>query len=188
MKSNIFAKSFITGLAALGFSGSLLASGFEFNLSDDSVYGKYTSTDELPVQFGAGYLYHEGGRNLFNLDLHAQNTSSFQGQRVHTGIGFKTIGYKEHGVDGLGVGLGGFGEMELSQVPGLSLSASGHYAPSILTFSDTDNFTWLEAAANYQVMPNADVQVGYRYVEAGFDHTKDRSVESTGFLGFRFHF
>ncbi len=181
-------KSIFTGITAFGFSSSLLAGGFQFNLTDDSVYGKLTSSDDIPMHVEAGYLYHEGGRNLAHLDFHAQDVSSFQGQRTHVGIGFRTIGYLEHDTDGLGIGLGGFGEIEINQVPGLSLSAAGHYAPSILTFSDTDSFTWLETSMNYSVMPSADVQLGYRYVEVGFEDGKDRTAESAGFLGVRFNF
>ncbi|GLQ32606.1 YfaZ family outer membrane protein [Litoribrevibacter albus] len=180
--------SALTLACAVAFSASAQAGDFELQLSDDSVYAEVSSPDSTPMRFSAGYLYHEDSRNVMNLDFHAQNKSSFQGNDTHVGLGMKGIGYHEHNLDGLGMGLGGFGEIELNQVPGLSLGGSLHYSPSILTFSDVDDFLWLEAYSNYAVMPNAAVQFGYRYIKADMEEGKDRSLESSAFLGIRFQF
>jgi hypothetical protein len=165
-----------------------MAESFDLQLSNSSVYAKASSSENAPVQVSGGYLYHEASRNIFHLDFHAQNNSSLRGNDTRTGLGLKAIGYHEHDVDGLGLALGGFGEVELNKVPGLKLGGSLHYSPNILTFSDTDDFLWLEAYSAYSVMPNADVQLGYRYIKADIDGGKNGSLESTAFLGLSFKF
>jgi len=184
-------KSAVTFAAALTASfttASALASDLELQLSNRSVYASASSPESTPMQFSAGYLYHEESRNVLNLDAHAQNLSSVQGNDTHIGIGVRGIGYHEHNIDGLGVSLGGFGEIKLSQVPGLSMGTSLHYAPKILTFSDVEDFLWIEAYSAYAVIPNADVQLGYRYIKADIEDGDSNKVESSGFLGIKFKF
>lgn len=169
-------------------SSSAVAGDFEIQLSNSSVYAKATSPDSTPMRFSAGYLYHEKSRNVINLDMHAQSKSNVQGNDTHVGLGLRAIGYHEHNVDGLGLALGGFGEIELNRVPGLSVGGSLHYSPDILTFSDVDDFLWFEAYTGYAVIPNADVQFGYRYIKADIDDGKNGSIESSAFIGLRFQF
>ncbi|MFC3152985.1 YfaZ family outer membrane protein [Litoribrevibacter euphylliae] len=190
----LFSKTYSSSLtlaltcATAFVSSSALAGEFEIQLSNSSVYAEASSPDSTPMQFSAGYLYHEESRNVINLDMHAQNQSSVQGNDTHVGVGLRGIGYHEHNTDGLGLALGGFGEIELNRVPGLSVGGSLHYSPDILTFSDVDDFLWFEAYTGYSVIPNADVQFGYRYIKADVDGGKNGSVESTGFVGLRFQF
>jgi len=183
----------VSTLAAAAFSTSLIstsasASEFELSLSNSSVYAEATSSDQAPAQVALGYLYHEESRNVLNLDFHAQNKSELQGNATHVGVGVRAIGYHEHDTDGLGLALGGFGEIELQQVPGLSIGGSAHYSPSILTFSDVDNFLWLEAEAAYAVIPNADVLLGYRYIKNDYENGGSKSAESSAFIGLKFQF
>ncbi len=45
--------------------------------------------------------------------------------------------------DGGAVGLGGFATVNIPDVPGLSFTGGLHYAPSILSFGDSDDMTSL---------------------------------------------
>lgn len=180
----------VSALLAFGLSQSLFAAEIDFALSDKSVYGKLTVTpDRSKINVAAGYLYHTDSRNVYHLDLHAQGQTVMGNLPTTAGIGFKAMGYKEGNIDGLGLGIGGFADVNIPEVPGLSATAAFHYAPSILSTSDMENFKWFEAAASYRVIQNADVQAGYRYVGVEIEGTNNnRTVESGLFLGIKLLF
>lgn len=172
-----------------GLSNSIGAAEVDFTISDKSVYGGLTVTpDSSKMNLAAGYLYHTDNRNTYHLDLHAQGQTVLGNLPTTAGVGFRAIGYKEGDIDGHGIGIGGFGDVNIPDVPGLSAVASFHYAPTILSFSDAENIKWFDAAMSYRVIQNADVQVGYRYVHVAIDDAKDRLADSSLFLGLKMHF
>ena len=72
-------------------------------------------------------------------------------------------------MDGGAVGLGGYATVNIPRVPGLSLTGGLHYAPSILSFGDSDDMTSLELRGSYRVIRNAEVFAGYRYLNTELD-------------------
>jgi hypothetical protein len=189
MKALSLKTAVISGLAALSLSSSVFASGnFELSLSNSSVYAEASSSNDAAMQVAAGYLYHEESRNVINVDFNAQNQRDFHGHNVHLGVGIRGMAYREHETDGIGIGLGGFGEIDITEAPGLSLGASAYYSPNILTFSDSENILWAEAVAAYAIIPNAKAQIGYRYIHAEFQNNQDFSVEASAFAGIKFEF
>ena len=65
----------------------------------------------------------------------------------------------------------GYATVNIPNVPGLSVGGSAHYAPSILSFGDSDAVTDIEARVSYRVIRNADVYAGYRYVNTDLDNS-----------------
>ncbi len=172
-----------------GLSNSVCAAEVDFTISNKSVYGGLTITpDSSKVNLSAGYLYHTDNRNSYHFDVHAQGQTVLGNLPTTAGIGFRGMGYKEGNIDGYGIGIGGYGDVNIPEVPGLSAVASFHYAPTILSFSDAENFKWFDAAISYRVIQNADVQVGYRYVHVAIDDAKDRLADSGLFLGLKMQF
>ena len=173
------------------FSSATLthATELDFALGDDSVYGVITPTNSRSnAHFSFGYLYHEKGRNVYHIDLHAQGQTVLGNLPTTAGIGFKFMGYKEHSAESYGAGIGGFGEINIPDVPGLSAMGSLHYAPSILTTGDSKSMTWLDLGASYRMIRNADIQGGYRYVNTRIEGASGHTIESGLFIGFRLHF
>ncbi len=141
------------------------AADADLSLTNNSVKGQIDFLNPgSDLQMGAGYTYHQGGRNLFNLDFHAQGRTAIGNLPTTAGIGMKAIGYDQDNLSGGALGLGGFGTVNIPRVPGLSVTGSLHYAPSILSFGDSDNMTALELRASYRVIRNAEVYGGYRYI------------------------
>lgn len=59
---------------------------------------------------------------------------------------------------------------EHSDRAGLSFGGSLHYAPSILSFGDSDDMTSVELrGGSYRVIRNAEVFAGYRYLNTELD-------------------
>jgi hypothetical protein len=78
--------------------------------------------------------------------------------------------------------------MNLPDTPGLSLELQAHYAPSVLSFKDSDDFTRTHFQLNYRIIKSADVSVGYRYINTGIENADDHTFESGAYLGLRLIF
>ncbi|GHD54124.1 YfaZ precursor [Marinobacter persicus] len=147
------------------------ASDLDLSLTNDSVKGQYnfmSSKDD--IQFGAGYTYHEGSRHIANGDFYAQGQTALGNLPTTAGLGARAIGWDDDSdANGGAVALGGFSQVNIPAVPGLSVSGSLHYAPSILSFGDSDDMTNVELRGSYRIIRNAEVFAGYRYLNTDID-------------------
>ncbi|PAV26099.1 hypothetical protein CF392_07665 [Tamilnaduibacter salinus] len=174
---------------ALGLAAPVAAADFDVSLTDDSVKGQFnTMPRQSEIQLGAGYTYHEGSRHILNLDLHAQGQTAIGNLPTTAGIGFRAIGWDDDPADGGAVGVGGFATVNVPNVPGLSVGGSLHYAPSILSFGDSDDMTSFDAQASYRLIRNAEIFGGYRYVNTDLDPRGDLTLDEGVMAGIRLFF
>jgi len=146
------------------------ASDVDLSLTNDSVKGQvnfFGTNDEL--QIGTGYTYYDGGRDIFNVDFHAQGRTAIGNLPTTAGIGMRGIYWDDDKIDGGALALGGFANVSIPAVPGLSVTGGLHYAPRILSFGDSDDLTSLELRVSYRVIRNAEVFAGYRYLNTELD-------------------
>ena len=169
----LFRTSVIALPAALSIAAApALAADADFSLTNESVKGQVNFFDvRSDIQAGAGYTYHEGSRHLINGEFHAQGQTALGNLPTTAGIGFRGLLWDDDDLDGGGVGIGGYATVNIPNVPGLSVGGSAHYAPSILSFGDSDAVTDIEARVSYRVIRNADVYAGYRYVNTDLDNS-----------------
>lgn len=167
-----------------------LAADADFSLTNESVKGQVNFfSAQSDMQVGAGYTYHEGSRHLINGEFHAQGQTALGNLPTTAGIGFRGLLWDDDDLDGGGVGIGGFATVNIPTVPGLSFGGSAHYAPSILSFGDSDNVTDLEARVSYRVIRNADVYAGYRYVNTDLDDShSDVDLDEGVLVGMKIFF
>lgn len=170
-------------------STSVLAADADISLTNDSAKGQVnffeTNSD---MQLGAGYTYHEGGRHIGNVDFHAQGRTALGNLPTTAGLGLRGIGWEQDRLDGGAVGLGGFATVNIPNVPGLSFTGALHYAPSILSFGDSDDLTSLELRGSYRVIRNAEVFVGYRYLNTDFEGRGDLDLDEGVLAGMKLFF
>lgn len=146
------------------------AADFDISLTNDSAKGQLNLFDtNSDIQFGGGYTYHEGSRHLLNADFHAQGRTALGNLPTTAGLGFRALGWDDDTLDGGAVGLGGFATVNIPDVPGLSVTGGLHFAPSILSFGDSDDMTSVEVRASYRVIRNAEVFAGYRYLNTDLE-------------------
>ncbi len=170
----------VTRISALALSlaaAPVFASDLDLSLTNDSVKAQvnfFGSQNDL--QLGTGYTYHEGSRHIGNVDFHAQGRTAIGNLPTTAGIGMRGIAWDDDDLDGGAVGLGGFATVNVPDVPGLSFTGSLHYAPSILSFGDSDDMTSLELRGSYRVIRNAEVFAGYRYLNTELDFARSPDV------------
>merc|ERR1712023_229716 len=106
------------------------------------------------------------------------------------GIGMRGIYWDQSRADGGAVGLGGFATVNIPNVPGLSFTGGLYYAPSILSFGDSDDMTSLELRGSYRVIRNAEVFAGYRYLntELDFRGSPDENLDEGVLAGIKIFF
>ncbi|MBQ0732629.1 MAG: hypothetical protein KBT75_18140, partial [Oleispira antarctica] len=73
------------------------------------------------------------------------------------------FGFKNGDVDGGALGVGGFFRYQISQVPGLSTAGYAYYAPSVVSFDNTENLADTDLRIQYGLLPTARIYMGYRY-------------------------
>lgn len=165
MKASRISLMIFSLAAAPAFAGDV-----DLSLTNDSVKGQVnffgTNND---IQLGTGYTYREGGLDILNADFHAQGRTAIGNLPTTAGIGMRGIGWDAGRVDGGAIALGGFATVNIPNVPGLSFTGGLHYAPSILSFGDSDDLTSLELRGSYRVIRNAELFAGYRYLNTDLD-------------------
>lgn len=150
------------------------ASDLDLSLTNDSVKGQFNAFgNNSDIQLGAGYTYHEGSRHIGNVDFHAQGRTALGNLPTTAGIGLRAMAWDQDHVDGGAVGLGGYATVNIPEAPGLSFTGGLHFAPSILAFGDSDDMTSVELRANYRVIRNAEVFLGYRYLNTELEHSSE---------------
>lgn len=167
----------------------VFAADADLSLTNDSAKAQVnffgTNSD---MQLGTGYTYHEGGRHIGNIDFHAQGRTALGNLPTTAGLGVRAIGWEDDDLDGGAVGLGGFATVNIPDVPGLSLTGGLHYAPSILSFGDSDDMTSLEMRVSYRVIRNAEVFAGYRYLNTDFEGRGDVDLDEGMLAGMKLFF
>ena len=185
MKASRISLMVLSLAAAPAFAGDV-----DLSLTNDSVKGQVnffgTNND---IQLGTGYTYHEGGRDIFNADFHAQGRTAIGNLPTTAGIGMRGIFWDQGRADGGALGLGGFATVNIPNVPGLSFTGGQHYAPSILSFGDSDDMTSLELRGSYRVIRNAEVFAGYRYLNTDIENSsRDVNLDEGVMAGMKIFF
>ncbi|MEC7728229.1 MAG: YfaZ family outer membrane protein [Pseudomonadota bacterium] len=185
MKASRISLMVLSLAAAPAFAGDV-----DLSLTNDSVKGQVnffgTNND---IQLGTGYTYHEGGRDIFNVDFHAQGRTAIGNLPTTAGIGMRGIYWDQSRADGGAVGLGGFATVNIPDVPGLSFTGGLHYAPSILSFGDSDDMTSLELRGSYRVIRNAEIFAGYRYLNTDIENSsRDVNLDEGVMAGMKIFF
>lgn len=168
----------------------VMAVDVDLSLTDDSVKGQVNLFDgNSELQLGLGHTYHEGSRNITNLDFHAQGRTALGNLPTTAGLGLRGIYWDDSPLDGGALGIGGYATLNIPNVPGLSFTGSAHFAPDILSFGDSEDLTSIELRGSYRVIRNAEVFAGYRYLNTDLeDFRADVNLDEGVMAGLKIYF
>lgn len=179
----------LTGALLCATCFSVLADEADINISNKSINAQANFlTGSRDIEFGAGYVYREGGTNVVNGDLHARGQTVLGNLPTTVGVGGRLSYLNEDRIDGAALAFGGFAHIKIPEVPGLGFKGSFHLAPSITSFSDVTQFMRTDIRATYRVIQNADVYAGYRNIRAEIAEIRKVTVDEAWHLGFTLHF
>ena len=177
----------LTGTAAL-------AQTFDINLSDKSAQFKYSTRignpNEGRSELGFGFLYNDDDNYLGEAGLLIIDVAGTKTPGLEVGVGPKLyVGrHDKTGGDAVAVGIGGQLRYKLAALPRLNFSLAGYYAPSIVSFADADNITEVNVQVGYEILPTANIYLGYRHIRVDFDPIGKKTIDETGMVGMTFSF
>jgi len=175
-------------------SSTSLARSFDINLSSDAAQFKYGSlvggTNYGRTEMGIGFLYNEDDNYLGEIGLLVIDEAGTKTPGLELGVGpkFWFGGSDKANVDVAAIGLGGQFRYKNFNVPRIVYGASVYYAPSIVSFMDADNMLEYDIRVEYELLPTANVYVGYRSIEADIKNRDNVDIDKSAILGLRFKF
>ena len=182
-------------IASLGASVSASAARLDVNLNQDSARFTYYSliggSTYGRTEMSTGLLYNEDKNYLLELGMQVVDVAGSESPGLEIGVGPKLF-YTfddESDVTGLSIAIGGIIRYSLPQLPRLALQGSLYYAPSITSTLDTDSFLEYGARVAYEILPTANIYLGYRRIR--IDYTKgvgSQTLDDGAMLGMDFSF
>lgn len=175
-------------------SGSLYARTLDINLSSDAAQFKYASligaTNFGRSELGFGFLYNEDDTLLGEISLLVIDEAGSKSPGLEVGVGPKLyIGDPDDpNIDFVAIGLGGQLRYKNMQAPRVVYGASLFYAPSIVAFGDADQMYEFDMRIEYELLPTANIYLGYRSIQADIKNGNDVEVDESAVVGLRFTF
>lgn len=175
-------------------SSASYARSFDINLSSDAAQFKYGSlvggSTYGRTEMGVGFLYNEDDNYLGEIGLLVIDEAGSKTPGLELGVGpkFWFGGSDEADVDIAGIGLGGQIRYKNMNVPRVVYGASLYYAPDIVSFMDSEGMLEWDIRVEYELLPTANVYVGFRSIEADIKNRDDVEIDESGIIGLRFMF
>lgn len=179
-------------MAAVMASGPSLSDSLDLNLNDDAARLTYAgAVSDGRLEFDVGWLHNDKRGNAWNVSLGRIGEAGGAQQPVTAGLGGRLYVLDPDlagpGQDGVALGVGGFFRMKLAGYDRIGFSGHGYFAPDVIAFGDAEDVLELAARVTYSVIREADVYLGLRFIEAGFDG-RDVKFDSGLHIGIRLEF
>jgi len=171
-------------------SSSVFAQTIQAELSNSSarfnyatsVWGKQYGRAEV----GGGLLHNDDGNNVLNLDLNVYNDSYESPLELGVGGRIYYVDLDHNNVMALALGV------RFNYAPqalhGFGIGAHYYYAPKIVTGLDGDHVSEYGIHVGYQVIPQANVYLGYRKIRTDLKDGPTVNADKGGFVGVRVRF
>lgn len=178
----------VTRIALLSLalcSTKTLASSADLAMSNETVEATYRTSITEGISATGSWLHHEDDIDIASAGIYGGGR---QGE-VGAFIGAKAFWINADGPDGQGIAVGGALSYEL--LPRLTVEANIHYAPSVTSYKDIDNYQEWGARLTYQVLPSANVFAGFRDINVDVEkhgHSEQIDVVRGGYAGITLYF
>ncbi len=177
-----------TVLALTTFSASAISGSFDVDINNDSLRGEYHISDpEADLGLSAALLLTDDNGEVFSVTARTQGMLAKQAN-IRGGFGGRLYhGDPDRGDSFQALGIGGFAEFTVPEVPDIKIGLEFVFAPSITISDDLDNLTELNFRVSYQLFENATAYVGIRHLEVEQDDI-DFEITEDAHLGFSIQF
>ena len=184
----------LSAMAVSTFSQSTIAETLDINLSDESAQFKYlqniNGTTEGRTELGFGILYNDDDNYLAEASFIITDVAGTKAPGLEVGVGPKLYLAKHDktDLDAFSIGVGAQFRYKIPTVTRLNFTGAVFYAPGIVSFADAEDLTEIFVSIGYEVLPTADVYLGYRYINVDFDPVSDKTLDETALIGLSFSF
>ncbi len=136
----------------------------------------------------AGFLYNSDSDYIAEAALLVVDEAGSKLPGMRIGLGGKFYGASIPNNELAALAIGGEVYYTLSRMDRLTLAAEGFYAPSIVSFLDTERFWEVAGRVQYAVLPTAEAFIEYRKFYAELDSGAGVSIDKGIRLGLRIEF
>jgi hypothetical protein len=144
--------------------------------------------NELQSDFG---ILNDSDKGfVVNASLYLTGFASDGQSPIQAGVGGRTgwVDGDDSGQTGAPLALGGYLKYTLPNFNRVSIRVDAYYAPDILTLSDLEKYEDYTIRLGYNVLENADIYVGARYVKGEFDNDTDVLFDNGMHVGMHLRF
>jgi len=170
----------------------LLAAGVDINVNSEAF--RLTADYPLPnrnVLIDGSWL-HRGKADALSVGGYLTGKAAGGNQPLIAGLGarFYYVNYDggSDSQDGSNLALGGFVQYQFPQFDRLSVGGNLFYAPSVLSFGDSDEFYEVGTWVGYSVIRDAEVYLGWRRLKSDFDQGGETMIDTGVHVGLRVRF
>ena len=167
------------------------ADELDFSFNNDALRLQYFyALTDTGLSLDGGWLHNSDNGDVLHVGMNLSDLASTGRNRLEAGLGGRLV-YTNgdfSGQDGFAVPIGGFVRFTPQAMNRLSLSGSLYYAPSILSLGDMDKYQDYTIRFSYNVLRQADVYVGARYVRGDYDDVADSRYDTGMHIGMSLRF
>ena len=134
------------------------------------------------LNFDAGWLYNSDDGDVLHGGIHLVDLASSGRDKLEAGIGGRFV-YTNGDLSkqsGFAVPIGGFVRFTPQAMNRLSLGGSLYFAPNILSLGDVKQYQEYTIRVSYNVLRQADLYVGARYVRGDYKKSVPDAYYDTG--------
>lgn len=168
------------------------ADTLDLNVSGDAAQLGYTRV--LPpegLEAGAAVLHHTDNGDIAEANLHLVDRPQPGRDALVLGVGGKATFISEDPRDATGgaLALGAKLRWTLPNYNRAAVAGGLYFAPSATSVSDIDGYQEYALRGEFQVLEDANVYLGYRNIELGYDDAgPDRDFDDGVFAGLNLQF
>ena len=173
-------------LVLLSAACACRADNLDFNLASNAVAADFTvPLTSTGGEGDLGYLHHSGRADVAQAGFDLTGNASPVGSPAIFGVGVKAFYINPKFVDenGLALGIGGHFRYTWPTYNRFAIGGELYYAPNIVSFRNTDRYLQTSVRGAYQILRNADIYVGYRYITAAFGGGPSVTLDSSIIVG-----
>lgn len=167
------------------------ADTLDVNLHSDALRATYGhpvgASRGLDMDIGLLYAEKRGDdAKVVHAGLQVAGMNWSKQGNFHISLGGRAVLVDVGSFDGGHVAFGG--SVRFSPMPRVGFGGSLYYAPNITSFLDADEYTEWGLFADYQVLTQAHVYLGYRHVEVGAEKGGSAELDDHVHIGMRMNF
>ena len=183
---------FVLALLAAGLLWAQAAADeIDLSFSNDAlrvVYLHDLRNSRLNVE--GGWLDNSDSGSALHVGLTLRGFASGGSNPVRAGVGGRLAVVDGDLPDqsGYGFGVGGFLSFTLTRFNRITLTGAAYFAPDVLTGSGLEKYQDYTARLGYQIMRDAEIYLGVRYVKGDFNARPEVRFDDGMHIGFSIRF
>jgi hypothetical protein len=177
--------------AALLLCTNAIANELDLSFNDDAVRGFFVyDLESRNLAWDAGVVNNSDKGIVVYGSLYVKGLASDGVNPLEAGLGGRTgwVDGEDSGQTGLPLALGGYLKYTLPSFNRISVRVDAYYAPDVLTVQDLDEYEDYSIRVAYNLLRDADIYIGARYVRGEFDNDTDQTIDNGMHIGVNLRF